>query len=124
MTTQIDLMMKFKLTPAMGRGLLMLLENKIVTYAMLENAEKAVTTDGKVLMHRIRRRMAGTGIVINAQRSVGYWMNQASKDRILELMRTDEPFVFPADRNANSDEQLSLPLDHGGNGDEPEAVAA
>lgn len=122
MTTQIDLMMKFKLTPAMGRGLLMLLENKIVTYAMLENAEKAVTTDGKVLMHRIRRRMAGTGIVINAQRSVGYWMNQASKDRILELMRTDEPFAFPADRN--SDEQLSLPLDHGGNGDEPEAVAA
>lgn len=108
MIDAVDLMMKYKLTPSMAKALLLLLNNKIVTPAMVELNEP-ITTDGKVLMHRIRRRLTGTGIEIRSQRSVGYWLDQASKEKIMADL---------------DDGQMSLPLDHGDKSEGSPSLAA
>lgn len=95
MIEAVDLQMRYKLTPSMAKALLLLLKNKIVTPAMVE-IDQPITTDGKVLMHRIRRRLAGTPINIHSQRSVGYWLDQASREVIIRDIEG---------------EQINLPLD-------------
>ena len=107
MIEAVDLQMRYKLTPSMAKALLLLLKNKIVTPAMVE-IDAPITTDGKVLMHRIRRRLAGTPINIHSQRSVGYWLDQASREAILKDIEG---------------EQISLPLDHGGKGENTQLAA-
>lgn len=101
MVEVVDLQIKYKLTPSMAQALFLMLTNKIVTPAMVE-VDKPITTDSKVLVHRIRRRLAGTPITIHSQRSVGYWLDQASRETILRDL---------------DDAQLRLPLDHGGDGE-------
>lgn len=86
----VDLQMKYKLTPSMARALLLLLKNKIVTPFMVE-VDQPITTDGKVLMHRIRRRLIGTPIAIHSQRSVGYWLDTNSREHIYK----DLGLVYP-----------------------------
>jgi hypothetical protein len=109
MVEVVDLQIKYKLTPSMAQALYLMLTNKIVTPAMLE-VDKPITTDSKVLAHRIRRRLAGTPIIIHSQRQVGYWLDQASRETILRDLE---------------DAQLCLPLGHGGNGEEsPPSLAA
>lgn len=98
MVEAADFMMKYKVTPAMAHALLLLLNNKIVTPKMVE-VDDPITTDSKVLVHRIRRRLAGTGIEVRSQRNLGYWLDQASKEIILRDLE---------------DKQMSLPLGHGG----------
>ena len=105
MVEVVDLQIKYKLTLSMAKALYLLLTNKIVTPKMLE-VDAPITTDGKVLMHRIRRRMADTPINIHSQRSVGYWIDQASREALLRDLE---------------DKQLSLPFDHDGKG---ESIAA
>lgn len=104
----VDLQIKYKLTPSMAKALLLLLTNKIVTHAMLE-VEHDVATDGKVLIHRTRRRLAHTAIKIKSQRDVGYWLDAESK----EILRRDI-------ESAGNE----LPSDHGGNSEEAPSLAA
>ena len=103
----IDLQIKYKLTPCMARGLWLLLTTKVVTPNMLE-VDPPITTDTKVLMHRIRRRLKDTGIEIKSQRSAGYWLDNASREIILRDVGED---------------QMSLPFATEGNS-EPLAAAA
>jgi hypothetical protein len=107
MVDVIDLQIKYKLTPSMAQALHLLLTNKILTPNMVE-VDKPITTDSKVLVHRIRRRLSGTPIIIHSQRSVGYWLDNASREIILRDLE---------------DAQLSLPLDHGGNGEKSPLAA-
>lgn len=81
MIEPVDLMIKYKLSPALAQALVLLLTNKIVTSAMVE-VNQPITTDGKVLMHRLRRRLAGK-FEIRSQRSVGYWLDQDTKDAVM-----------------------------------------
>lgn len=117
MINAIDLMMKYSLTPAMARVLFLLINNKMVTHRMVEvdrhtdsfgEGAKPIATDGKVLVHRLRRRLAGLGIVINSQRGVGYWLDQASREKIISECK---------------DEQKSLPLHDGGEGEAERSAA-
>lgn len=103
----VDLQIRYKLTHSMAKALLLLLTQKIVTPVMIE-IDQPITTDSKVLMHRIRRRLAGTEIEIQSQRSVGYWLDQKSR----EIIQRDL-----------SDDQMSLPLGHGGNREEDKLAA-
>lgn len=105
MVEVVDLQIKYKLTSCMAKAIYLLLTNKVVTAKMLEadtSTTTAITTDSKVLMHRIRRRMSETGIKIESQRSVGYWIEQATRDRILRDI---------------GDNQISLPFDLEGKGE-------
>jgi len=97
----IDLQIKYKLTPCMAKALYLLLTHKVVTPAMLE-VDAPITTDAKVLMHRIRRRLTDTGIDIKSQRSAGYWLTNASREIIMRDV---------------DDGQMSLPFDHEGKGE-------
>ena len=97
MLSQVDLMLKYKLTPSMAQVMVLLMENRIVTPTMVE-VDQPITTDGKVLMHRLRRRLTGTQIEVKSQRSVGYWLDQTSR----EIVKRDL-----------ADDQLNLPSDHG-----------
>lgn len=107
MIDTVDLMIKYTLTPAMARVLQLLLQHKMVTHKMVEidrpvdvdgKQQKPIATDGKVLMHRLRRRLAGTDIVVHVQRSVGYWLDPASREKIMRELS----------------EPKSLPQSHGG----------
>jgi len=107
MVEVVDLQIKYKLTPSMAQALHLLLTNKIVTPNMVE-VDRTITTDSKVLVHRIRRRLAGTPIIIHSQRSVGYWLDNASREVILRDLE---------------DAQLTLPFDHGGNSEQSPLAA-
>lgn len=117
MVDTVDLMLKYKLTPAMASGLLLLLTSKMVTHRMLEvdaapavdgkGNQSPITTDGKVLIHRIRRRLAGTPVVIHAQRCVGYWLDQESKDFILQDLAKGQ-MSLPFDREGESENSPPL----------------
>lgn len=103
MVEVVDLQMRYKLTRCMAQALYLLLSNKVVTPKMLEvdvlssiGAKTPLTTDSKVLMHRVRRRLTGTNIDIKSQRNLGYWLDNASRDRIMSDV---------------GDEQMSLPFD-------------
>lgn len=101
MVEVVDLQMKYKLTQCMAKALYLLLTNKVVTPKMLE-VDTPITTDSKVLVHRIRRRMAEVPVNIQSQRGVGYWLDQASRDFIMQDLQ---------------DDQFSLPFDHEGKGE-------
>lgn len=102
MVEVIDLQLKYKLTPCMAQALWLLLTSKVVTPNMLELNAHHITTDAKVLMHRVRKRLENTGIKITCQRHTGYWLDAASREIILRDI---------------DDEQMSLPFDHEGKGD-------
>jgi len=102
-----DFMMKYNVTAAMAKMLLLLLNNKIVTAKMVE-VDDPVTSDIKVLAHRIRRRMDGTGVKLQSRRSLGYWIDQESKEKIMADL---------------SEGQMSLPLDHGVKSESPPLAA-
>lgn len=108
MINHVDLMLKYKLTPSMAQVMVLLMENRIVTPMMVE-VDQPITTDGKVLMHRLRRRLAGTQIEVKSQRSVGYWLDQTAR----EIVKRDL-----------ADDQLGLPLDHGAKSESPPSLAA
>jgi hypothetical protein len=57
-------------------------DNGRITGDAIENEHKIVT-DAKVLIHKIRRRLAPYGITIHSRRDVGYWVDDASRDALL-----------------------------------------
>lgn len=112
----VDLQMRYKLTHCMAQALYLLLSNKVVTPKMLEfdiissiGAKTPLTTDSKVLMHRIRRRLQETGIDIQSQRGLGYWLEQVSRERVLRDIGEEQMSLpFDAPHTVSNDESGSL----------------
>lgn len=97
MTTITDLQMQYGLSFAMAKLLLLLIDNKVVTSRMVEKEHK-LTTDVRITIHRLRRRLDGTGIVIQSQRDVGYWLDTAARTTIAKAMGEE----LPPGRGGNS----------------------
>lgn len=91
--TVVDLQMKYRLTKSLAAGLHLLLNNQAVTLDDL----LAVTSDGKVLIHRLRKRMPS--LTIRTRRTLGYWLEPEEKARI--------------QKDILGGEQLEIPLGHG-----------
>lgn len=116
MVDVVDLQMRYKLTHCMAQALYLLLSNKVVTAKMLEidvissiGAKTPLTTDSKVLMHRIRRRLTDTNIDIKSQRNLGYWLDNTSRERILrEVGEEQMSLPFDAPQAASDSESESL----------------
>lgn len=85
-----DLQVKHRLSASMAKIVLLILENRRVTANMIENDHKIVV-DAKVIIHRIRRRLEGSGIVIQSRRDVGYWMDNESKVKLYESLGLEAP---------------------------------
>ena len=71
-----DLQVKLRLSRSMAKIVKLMLDDGRISTAAIENEHKIVL-DAKVMMHKIRRRLEGTGITIHSRRDVGYWMDEA-----------------------------------------------
>ena len=100
MTAAMTLQMRYDLSPTLARLLVLLALNQAVTMKMIRD-ELGETKAVKVAMHRLRRRLAEIGLVVQSRRSIGYWLEKEDRERVLEDMKPD---------------QLELPLVGGGNG--------
>lgn len=96
-----DLIMKFRLTPAMAKIVLLLLENNRVTAQKIEN-ELKIVTDARVAVHRIRRRFEGTGITVQSRREVGYWLTDESKAEIIAAIGKQAPAAGAGEGDADT----------------------
>jgi hypothetical protein len=98
-----DLQIKYNLSPSLAKLLLLLLNHKIVTIRMIE-VENNLSTDARVAIHRLRRRLGIDGIVIQSRRDVGYWLDVATRTAITNMMdgemMDNEP---PLERGGDSD---------------------
>lgn len=90
MPSLLDLQLTYRLSPTLAKLLLLLLENKFVTARMVE-AEHRLTTDAKIAMHRLRRRLDGLDVTIQSQRSLGYWLDEPTKQLIKQSASLDAP---------------------------------
>jgi DNA-binding response OmpR family regulator len=73
MVDQRHLQMQYKLSPVLAKIMLLLLKHEAVTVEMIETDED-ITNDGAVAVHRLRRRLAGTGVEIENVRGLGYFI--------------------------------------------------
>lgn len=90
MTEITDLQMEYGLSPALAKLLLLLVQNKVVTGRMVEKEHK-LSTDARIAVHRLRRRLDGTGIVIQSRRDVGYWLDPETRKTIATAMEDESP---------------------------------
>ena len=85
-----DLQVKLRLSRSMAKIVKLMLDDGRISTAAIENEHKIVL-DAKVMMHKIRRRLEGTGITIHSRRDVGYWMDEASKAALLKALDVEAP---------------------------------
>jgi hypothetical protein len=76
---------EYRLTRALSELLLLLVSQQIVTTHTIEHTHR-IATDGKVAVHRLRRRLAPYGLKVESQRDVGYWMDDAHKEAVLTAL--------------------------------------
>lgn len=81
----VDLQMNYELSPTLAKLLLLLVRSKVVTGREIEKDHK-LSADARIAIHRLRRRLVGTGVVINSRRDVGYWLDIAAKDSIIKTV--------------------------------------
>lgn len=81
-----NLAVTFRLPPAMNKllGLLIALPN--VTSEMVHQRLE-IATDAKVAVHRLRGLMKPHGIQIHSRRNLGYWIENADKARIRDMLK-------------------------------------
>jgi len=70
--------MRYDLPITLAKVLVLLADNIVVTAAMIED-EHGLTKNAKVVMHRLRRCLDGTGIEIKSRRDIGYWLTSEGK---------------------------------------------
>ena len=85
----LDLQLTYRLSPTLAKLLLLLLTNKFVTARMVES-EHRLSTDAKIAIHRLRRRLDGLSVEIQSQRSLGYWLDEPTKEIIKKSAATGD----------------------------------
>lgn len=101
----VDIQFALGVSKSHAHILVYLYEEKYVTCRGIEN-ERKITKDAKVAIHRLRRRLEGTGIEIRSQREVGYWLDPSSKEKLKELADTGQQ-SFAFDQAKTSDAVLA-----------------
>jgi DNA-binding response OmpR family regulator len=77
----IELRRAYKLPPGLGKLLALLLQERYVTKAMIEGEHQLVKV-AKVAVRRLRTKLAEHGITIQSMREMGYWLEDADKDKV------------------------------------------
>lgn len=80
-----SLMMAFRLTPAASDLFGLLLSVPYVTTEMIRQRLE-IATDGKVAVHRLRQQLKPWNIVIQSRRSLGYWLDPATKEQVRSVL--------------------------------------
>lgn len=98
-----DLQVAFEISQQLAKILMLLYEEKVVTSKQIEN-DVRLSRDGKIAMHRLRRRLEPYKVVITSQRDVGYWLDAENKDRVKELSSSNQmSFAFGVRQGAAAD---------------------
>lgn len=108
-----DLQVKLMLSRSMAKIVKLLFDDGRISTNAIENEHKIVL-DAKVMMHKIRRRLAPHGITIHSRRDVGYWMDDASKAALLKALDVDAPAGQAGEvEDADRDSEVQSPdTDH------------
>jgi hypothetical protein len=85
MVDQLRLARTYHLPPKLCGMLLLLLERETVTADMIEHDHQFATC-AKVGIWRLRRRLKPNKVEIKAMTNVGYWLEQKTKDQIIEAV--------------------------------------
>lgn len=72
---------KYKLTPAMGSLLGLLLELPIVTDEAIKNKLR-IAADAKVAIYRLRRQLLPYAVEVHSKRGTGWYLDDETKLRI------------------------------------------
>lgn len=81
-----DLRRAYRITSTQARLLIELLNNRSVKITEIEN-DLRLFTDAKVAMHKLRQRLAGSGIDIRTLRGAGYFLDPETKERVRNKIR-------------------------------------
>jgi hypothetical protein len=85
MIDQLRLARTYSLPPKLCGMLILLIEKETVTADMIEH-DQQLATCAKVGIWRLRRRLKPHKIEIKAMPTVGYWLEQKTKDQIIEAV--------------------------------------
>jgi hypothetical protein len=77
--------MPFKLTQQQAKLLALLMEVPVASADVLSRKVK-MSTEAKVAIHRLRKRMDEYGITVSAKRFYGFWLEPDQKAKVRELM--------------------------------------
>ncbi|MGZ3665691.1 MAG: hypothetical protein ACXVDA_14555 [Ktedonobacterales bacterium] len=78
-----------KLPPALSDLLGLLLSLPTVSVAVIQSRLE-ISTDAKVTKHRLKKKLEPFGIVIQSAKNVGYWLDEADKVKVRQLMAEAE----------------------------------
>ena len=111
MVELVDLQVRFRLSKSMAKIVKLMYDDGRITGDAIENEHKIVT-DAKVIMHKIRRRLAPFGITIHSRRDVGYWVDDASRDALLLALGNEAPAGHAGEGEHRSNEAPPDEDDH------------
>jgi hypothetical protein len=77
--------MPFKLTQQQAKLLALLMEVPVASADVLSRKVK-MSTEAKVAVHRLRKRMDEYGVKVSAKRFYGFWLEPDQKAKVRELM--------------------------------------
>lgn len=83
----------YKLTPAEANVFALLLEVPMATNQMVEDKVVGGATPAKIIIYRLRDQLYGTPITIHRRNRVGYWIDDATKERIFEALNNNIKFL-------------------------------
>lgn len=84
--TPLDLQMKYKLSPVLAGIFSLLIKQKIVTVDDIVGKLK-ITDYPRVALYRLRGVVIKDSITIHHHRDVGYWLDDATKARVVEEIK-------------------------------------
>lgn len=79
------LVSRFRLPPSLLATLALLLQEQVIDADKFD-ADENTPKDIKVTIHRLRKMLAPHKIDIKSRRSTGYWIDDADKERIRDMI--------------------------------------
>lgn len=89
MSDLFEMRRAFRLSEVLAKLLDLLLTETRVTAQMIEHDHR-LSTDAKVAIHRLRRRLRPYNIRIETLRGDGYWLEQPMKQLIQDRIRGED----------------------------------
>src|SRR5688572_19507558 len=87
----------YRLTPAEASVFALLLEVPMATNDMIEAKVSGNATPAKLIIYRLRDQLYGTPITIYRRNRVGYWIDEETKQNILQALEDNFKFLPPAE---------------------------
>ena len=81
-----DLRMKLGMSAGLAEITCGLIENRLLTQADIKGVG---TSNPRVMMQRVRAKLAEVGVELTSQRRLGYWLDDENKDKLVKICTPD-----------------------------------